>query len=74
MGPNFDAPRFGLQVKIAQLVVDVATSILVANSVVFMYVVEPFFLSRRVFGVADVATAKCCRDLLVFAVAVATSR
>ena len=43
MGPNFDAHCFGLQVKMAQLVVDVAASILVAASVVFSHVAEPLF-------------------------------
>ena len=73
LGPNFDAPHYGLQVNWPILLILSRHRVLVVTFVLSIFVAEAFVWLRHVFGGTDVATARCCRDPLVFAADVATA-
>ena len=63
MGPNFDAPHCGFQVNLPILLILSRPLNDVVTSVVSVMSQMPLFGRNNVFSEADVATAKCCRDL-----------
>ena len=63
MGHNFDAPHCGFQVNWPILLILLRPLNDVATSVVSVMSQMPLFCRDNVFSEADVAKAKCCRDL-----------